>query len=277
MAARKPLRRLPRNKRAISPAISTAILTSAIIVMLLVTIVFVNNYLNGQIAQNEFNSMEQYMQTLGLQVDDVAWIPGRTQTLTYASKYGGITFRSPALTYDFYFNGLLVANFSVGVVMFNIPVSSYSVGNNYFDELFPSSNGFLQNGTGAPVGRVFVTEEMPMQDGSYIRVVVAPIVRQLNAVINGVNYAEFYLPVLNQGPSPQLTQSVTLTGVNVQQEIYNNVNNVTITVTFPNAVGMGLSSGFFNFAATSQTVILGSNSVVEIYGGIVTVSLGVSA
>jgi hypothetical protein len=40
---------------------------------------------------------------------------------------------------------------------------------------------------------------------------------------------------------------------------------------------MGLTPGFFSFAATSQTVILGSNSVVEIYGGSVAVSLGVSA
>jgi len=269
-------RQLRNNNRAISPAISTTILTAAIIVMLLVVIVFVNNYLNGQIAQNEFSSMEQFMQTLGLQVDDVAWIPGRTQTLTYTSKYGAITFRSPALTYSFYFNGLLVANFSVGVIMYNIPVSSYSIANNYFEELFPSSNSFLQNGTAAPVGRVFVTEEMPMPDGSYIRVVVAPIVRQLNAMINGVNYADFYLPILNQGSSPELSQSVTLTGLNVQQEIFNNVNNVTIDVTFPNAVGMGLASGFFNFAATSQTVMLGPNSVVEIFGGNVTVSLGSS-
>jgi hypothetical protein len=274
MAARKSLRRFRRNKRGISPAVSETILTSAIIVMLLVAIAFVNSYLNGQIAQNEFNSMKQFMQTLGLQVDDVAWIPGRTQTLTYTSKYGAITFRSPALTYSFYFDGLLVASFNVGVIMYNIPVSSYSIANNYFDEIFPSSNSFLQNGTAAPVGRIFVTEEIPMQDGSYIRVVVAPIVRQLNAVINGINYADFYLPILNQGPSPELSQSVTLTGINVQQEIFNNVNNVTIDVAFPNAVGMGLSSGFFNFAATSQTVILGQNSVVQIFGGNVTVSLG---
>jgi hypothetical protein len=277
MAAGKHLRLLRKNKKAISPAVSSTILTSAIVVMLLVTIGFVNSYLNGQIAQNEFKSMEQFMQTLGLQVDDVAWIPGRTQTLTYASKYGAITFRSPALTYSFYFNGLPVASFSVGAIMFNIPVSSYSIANNYFAELFPSSTSFLQNGTAAPVGRVFVTEKMPMQDGSYIRVVVAPIVRQLNAVINGVNYVEFYLPILNQGSSPELSQSVTLTGMNVQQTIFSNVNNVTIAVTFPNAVGMGLSSGFFNFAATSQTVILGQNSVVQIFGGNVTVSLGSSA
>jgi len=277
MVTRKSLRRLRKNKRALSPAISTTILTSAIVVMLLVAIAFVNSYLNGQIAQNDFNSMKQLMQTVGLQVDDVAWIPGRTQTLTYASKYGGITFRSPALTYNFYFDGSLAASFSVGVILFNIPTGSYSVANNYFEEIFPSSNSFLQNGTSAPVCRVFVTEEIPMQDGNYIRVVVAPIVRQLNALINGVSYARFYLPILNQGSSPELSQSVTLTGINVPHNIFSNVNNVTITVGFPNAVGMGLTSGFFKFAATSQTVMLGSNSVVEIYGGNVTVSLGISA
>lgn len=277
MAARKFLRRLRKNKQAISPAVSSTILTSAIVVMLLVTIAFVNSYLNGQIAQNDFSSMKQFMQTVGLQVDDVAWIPGRTQTLTYASKYGGITFRSPALTYSFYFDGSLVASFPVGVILFNIPTSSYSVANNYFEELFPSSNSFLQNGTSAPVSRAFITEKIPMQDGNYIRIVVAPIVRQLNALINGISYARFYLPILNQGSAPQLSQSVTLTGINVLHEISSNVNNVTIVVAFPNAVGMGLTSDFFNFAATSQSVILGQNSVVEIYGGNVTVSLGVSA
>jgi uncharacterized membrane protein len=279
MTTRNSLRRLRRNKKAISPAISTVILTSAIVVMLLVTLSFVNNYLNGQVAQNDFNSMQQFMQTLGLQVDDVAWIPGRTQTLTFASRYGQITFRSPALTYSFYFDGSPVANFSVsvGVILFSILTSDYSIANNYFQEIFPSSNSFLQNGTSAPVCRVFVTEKLPMQDGNYIRIVAAPIVRQLNSVINNVNYARFYLPILNQGSSPQLAQSVTLSGINVPHQISSNVNIVTINVTFPNGVGMGLTSGFFNFAAVSQTVILGPSSVVEIYGGSVTVSLGVSA
>ncbi|MGA2768271.1 MAG: hypothetical protein ABSF24_08155 [Candidatus Bathyarchaeia archaeon] len=277
MALRNSLRRWRKNKRAISSAISTTILTSAIIVMLLVTITFVNSYLNGQIAQNDFNSMKQFMQTLGLQVDDVAWIPGRTQTLTYASKYGEVTFRSPALTYSFYFDGSLVASFNVGAILFSIPTSDYSVANNYFEEIFPSSNSFLQNGTSAPVCKAFVIEKVPMQDGNYIRIVIAPIVRQLNSMINNVNYARFYLPILNQGSSPQLAQSVTLTGINVPHQISSNVTTVTITVAFPNGVGMGLTSDFFNFLATSQTVILGPNSVVEIYGGNVTVSLGASA
>jgi hypothetical protein len=268
-----------RNRRAVSPAVSTTILTSAIVVMLVITVSFVNTYLNRQIAQNDFNSMKQVMQNVGLQVDDVAWIPGRTQTVTFASKYGQITFRSPALTYNFYFNGLLVANFNVGIILYNIPISQYSFANNYFQEIFPASNSLLQNGSSAPICRSFVVEKMPMPDGSYVRVALVPIVRQLNATINGVPYTRFYLPILTSAPSPELSQSVTLTGLNVYHGTYSNVNNVTITLGFPNAdnlTGMGLDSGFFNFASTSQTVTL-SNAVAEIYGGNVTVSLGLAS
>ncbi len=276
MIARSFLGKLRKNKRAVSPAISTTILTAAIVVMLLVVIGFVNSYLNGQIAQNDFNSMKQFMQTIALQADDVAWIPGRTQTLTFASKFGQVTFQSLALTYSFYFDGSLVKSFDVGAILFSMPVNEYSLANNYFEELFPSSRSLLQNGTSAPVCRTFITEKMPMQDGSYIRIVAVPIVRQLNATINTVSYARFYLPRFLTGSSPELSQSVTLTGLNVYHGIFSNVNKIMISMTFPNT-GIGLTSDFFNFDAANQTVSLGGNSVVEIYGGDVTVSLGLSA
>src|SRR5271157_1115343 len=278
--ARRISRHLRNDNRAISPAISTTILTAAIVVMLLVVISFVNSYLDGQIAQNDFNSMKQFMQTIAQQADDVAWIPGRTQTLAFASKYGQVTFQSPALTYSFYFDGSLVASFPVGAILFSIPVGEYSVANNYFEEIFPSSQDLLQNGTSAPVCRTFVTEKLPMQDGNYIRIVVVPIVRQLNATINAVSYARFYLPIFFRGSSPELSQSVTLTGLNVFHGIFSNdsnsTNTVTISMDFPDA-GNGLTADFFNFNSANQTVVLGSNSVVEIYGGNVTVSLGISA
>jgi hypothetical protein len=160
--------------------------------------------------------------------------------------------------------------------MFSIPVYDYTVANNYFEEIFPSSQDLLQNGTSAPVCRAFAIEKIPMQDGSYIRVVVVPIVRQLNTVISAVSYDSFYLPIFNTGSSPELAQSVTLTGLNVYYGISSNVHNVTISITFPNPA-MGLTPSFFNFDTTSQTVILGSNpSVVEIYGGNLTVSLGLA-
>lgn len=275
MPARNPLTRLQKNKRAISPAISTVILTSAIVVMLLATIVFANNYLSGQIAQNEFNAMSQSMQTLGLQVDQVAWIPGQTQTLTYTTKYGQVLLRSPALTYNFFFDGVLVASFNVTIILFAMPTSNYGVANNYFKEIYPSSTSFLQNGTSAPICRIFNVEQLPMPDGSYIRTVVAPIVREIKASINGVTYLRFYLPILSLGSNLQPSHSVTLTGTNVFYTTKSNVNSVTISVAFPSNATMGLTSSFFNFNAPSQTFTVGAN-VVEIYGGNVTVSLGLS-
>ncbi len=274
MALRNSLRRLRRNNRAISPAISTTILTSAIIVMLLVVVVFANNYLNARIAENEFSEMKQFMQTIGLQIDDVAWIPGRTQTMRYASKYGSVKVQSPALNYSFYSDGTLVANFSVGVILFNIPVSAYSIGNNYFEQIFPSSKSFLQQNASAPVSRLFVVEKLPMLDGSYVRIVVAPIIRQLSSIVNNITYVRLYLPILENGPSPHLSQSVTLTGRDISHETISTGNNVTIEVKFPNGNGTGLTSDFFNFEKTSETVNVTSDSVVEIYTGNVTVSLG---
>ena len=273
MAGGKPSRwRI--DKQAVSPAISTVILTSAIIVLLLVAILFANNLLNGQVAQNEFNSMTQSMETLGLQIDQVAWIPGQTQTLSYTTKYGQVLLRSPALTYNFYFNGSLVWSSNSSIILFAMPVTNYGVANNYSQEVYPSSTSFLQNGTSTPVCRIFTVEQLPMPDGSYIRTVVVPIVRELNAVINGVTYVRFYLPILNNGLNLQPSTSVTLTGTNVFYTTLPNINNVTITVAFPSSTTLGLTSGFFNFNATSQTVMVSSNSIVEIYGGNVTVSLG---
>jgi len=274
---RNLLPHLRKDKRAISPAISTTILTSAIVIMLLVTITFANNYLNARVAENEFTAMKQFMQTVGLQIDDVAWIPGRTQTMRYASKYGHVKVESPALNYSFYFDNNLVANFTVGVILFSIPVSAYSVGNYYFERIFPSSDSFLQNNVSAPISRVFVIEKLPMLDGSYVRIVIAPLIRQLNSMVNNITYVRLYLPIIKAGPNPQHSRTVTLTGKNVLRQSISSTNNVTIGLSFTSGPGTGLTSDFFNFEKTSETINVTSDSVVEIYTGEVIVSLGLYA
>jgi len=109
---------LKRSRKAVSPAISTVILTSAIVVLLLVTIVFANNFLTSRMTENEFSTMKQFMQTVGLQVDDVAWIPGRTQTIRYASRFGHVTFVEGVLVYSVYINTgagyVLLGNYTTG-------------------------------------------------------------------------------------------------------------------------------------------------------------------
>ncbi|MEM3700794.1 MAG: hypothetical protein QXL57_08045 [Candidatus Bathyarchaeia archaeon] len=270
---------LRKDERGVSPAISTVILTSAVVVLLLVAVVFANNFLTARMAENEFSAVKQFMQTVGLQIDDVAWIIGRTQTVRYASKYGQVNFESAALNYTVFVNGTVYfASYTTGILLFNMPISKYSVGNNYYESIFPSDKSFLQVGSSAPVSYVYVVEKLPMADGDYIRVVVVPIIRVLNSTISaggGVkNYFKFYLPVLKPSETnPRLSQSVTLTGRNVSVKTMASVNSVKISVSFPKS-SLGFGESFFNFDEIEETLNVPSGSIIEFYTSEVIVSLG---
>jgi hypothetical protein len=253
--------------------------------MILVAMSFANNFLDVRMAENEFSANKQFMLTTGLQIDDIAWTIGRTQTVRFSSKYGNVKFQSAALSYSFEVNTtlgweVLFTNVT-GMIMFNIPVSTYSVGNNYFERISPASNGsFLQQGPSAPVSHVFCVEKLPMNEGNYTRIVVVPSIRMLNSTIagpqqNATNYVKFYLPTLvPSSTNPYLSQSITMSGNDITKVIKSGVNKVRINVTFPNDGSLGFNSGFFNFDHISETKILPANSVVELYIGKVLVSLG---
>jgi len=90
---------LRRDERAVTPAISTVILTSAVVVMILLAMSFANNMLGSRLAENEYSTNKQFMLTTGLQVDDVAWTIGRTQTVRFSSEYGNLQFQKSTIRY----------------------------------------------------------------------------------------------------------------------------------------------------------------------------------
>jgi hypothetical protein len=165
------------------------------------------------------------------------------------------------------------------MILFNVPVSIYSVSNNYFERVMPSSNGsVLQQGPSAPVSQVFCVEKLPMNEGNYTRIVVVPSIRMLNSTIDGpqgtpTNYYKFYLPTLVQGNHLYRSQSITMTGNDITKVVQNGVTKVRIIVTFPND-DSGFDADFFNFDHYSEIVDLPDDSVVEFYIGKVIVTLG---
>lgn len=257
-------------------------MTSAVVVLLLVTVVFTNNFLDARMAENEFGAMKQFMQTTGLQMDDVAWTIGRTQTIRFASRYGHVNFESLALNYSVYVDKgagyVFLANYSTGIVLFNMPTSRYSISNNYHERISPASDSsFLQVGTSAPVCHVYVIEKVPMNDGNYIRVVAAPSVRMLNSTISTggevKNYFKLYMPVLNSGTNPRLSQSITLVGSTVSAKTESGINRIRIRVVTPKA-SLGFDQDFFHFDNAEKVVNLPPGSILQFYTGEVIVSLG---
>jgi len=278
------------GKRALSPVISTVILTGAIVALLGITMVFANGFLWSKIAEGEFNSAKQFMQTVGLAIDDVAWTVGRTETIRYSSKYGDITMMPSTLKYTVYVKTegsgtyQLFASYEVGVLLFNIPVSRYSVSNDYHELIFPSQDETLTlTGTSAPVARVFAVEKLPMSDGDYIRVVVAPSIRSLFSTINAsssVYYVKLYLPVVTKGSEARLAQSVTVTGSSISATTISHVTSINVTVSFLREDSPeNFDASFFNFPSLCQVIDIPpgyDDSVLEFYASEVTVEFGIN-
>jgi len=271
------LLRFLRCAKAVSPVVSTTILIGAVVVLITVAITFANTMLISRVAESEFNSMKQFMHTVGLQIDDVAWIIGRTQTVRYSSKYGHVDFVSDVLRYDVFVNDQPFANFTVGMIVYNMPISKYSLGDGYYEAVYPSDNSLLQKGTSAPVARTFVIERLVANTSSYIRVAVVPCLRIVNSTIatggSTKNYIKLYVPKLIAGEMPKRSLSITLTGnsLNILQE--DNVNSLKINVTYLKT-NQGFDTGFFNFKAPLETPSIPSNSMLQVYCSEVRVSLG---
>jgi hypothetical protein len=260
---------------------------AAVMVMVMVAISYASTILDSRLAENEFASCKQFMLATGLQIDNVAWTIGRTQTISYSSRYGSVKFLAFALNYSVQVHSAsgwetVLSNTTTGVVMFNMPISSYNLGNNYYERILPSQNSaFLQEGPSASVSQVFVYEIIPLNNENYLRIVAAPSVRVFNSSITGpasgtqTLYSKFFLPCLLGSPTnPNLSQSVTMVGGEVTKVVRSGIDRVNVTVSFPSA-SLGFNSTFFNFDRLVESKSLPAGSVVEFYIGKVTVALGI--
>jgi len=87
------------------------------------------------------------------------------------------------------------------------------------------------------------------------------------------NYFKFYLPILANGTSHHISQSVTLTGKNVWVKTESGVNAVKIHISFPRTSD-GFGSDFSNFDSEEKVISFSQPSIVEFYTSEVSVSLG---
>jgi hypothetical protein len=280
------MQELRRDKKAVSTAISSVIMIAAVMVMVMVAISYASTILDSRLAENEFTSCKQFMLATGLQVDNVAWTIGRTQTISFSSRYGNVQFLTLALNYSVQMHSssgweTVLSNVTTGMVLFNMPINSYNLGNNYYERILPSRNSaFLQEGPSASVSQVFVHEIIPLNNENYLRIVAAPSVRVFNSSISGPTqgtqtlYCKFFLPSLQRSATnPYLSQSITMVGGGVTKVVRSGIDKVNMTVSFPSA-SSGFNSTFFGFDRLTESKSLPAGSVVEFYIGKVTVSQG---
>ncbi|MEM0008109.1 MAG: hypothetical protein QXR89_07600 [Candidatus Bathyarchaeia archaeon] len=274
---------LKGNGRGVSPAISSVILTGAVVVLVIVAMNFAVNLRDSKIAENEFASVRQFMQTAAVQIDDIAWVPWRTQTFRYSRSYGSMSFMPNMLTFTIYFRNasgeyLFSSNVS-GVLAYNMPISRYNVYDGYFEPIYPTDSSladcFIFNGATAPVARVYAIEKL--STGSFVRLILNPCIRIAEANVSGKKQFRLYLPILYESSSRGNNPTVTFTS----RQISSNVKNATkirVVVTTTPVYG----AGFFAKSPQGPTTIidkeidLGGSSTVILYLSRVEVAIGVN-
>ena len=164
--------------------------------------------------------------------------------------------------------------------MFNLPTSSYSITNDYFESIYPVQDDSLTlTGTSAPVARVFVVEKLPMADGSYIRVVVVPTIRVLYSEITTgatTHYIRMYLPVLTAGEAPRLSQSITLTGDSLNAYTVNGVTSINVAVDFQEGSVFDFAFSNYPFGSEEDVFVPSGTVVLELYLSEVSVDFGLN-
>jgi hypothetical protein len=272
---------LLRRRRAVESIVATLMLLLITITTLSITLVFVQSNLTRGEAENNFVFAKVFMKTVGLQVDDVAWKTGQMDTIQYSSRDGEMFLREGILNYMVkvrYVGATVdtfIANYTLNGLFFSIPISKYSLDNNYFAEILPGdmSTLVLSDSTD-PVARVFVVQKNPIRDeGDYIRIGVVPVIRATSYSITtptGVGttttkYCKLLLAKLQTGPgTPSAPQYITLLGTDITARVLKGVETLTVTISYPKSA-LGYDNQFFRFPQETQTLNFEGGAEVEIY------------
>ena len=268
-----------KGVKGASPAVSAVIITAIVVSLVLVAMTFANNFLESRISESEFDSIKQFMQNTAVQIDDLAWIPGTVQTGRYSSRYGEMEFIPNALNYTIYYrnaSGEYLLCYGVsGILAFKMPISRYSISDNYFELVYPTNNSLVFEGATAPIARVYIIERAVA--GNYIRIILNPCIRLVESNFGGEKHYRLYLPTLYSEESPK--QHKTATFKSTQLINYRIGQNLGVTKIRIVVTPLIYDAEFFGFSPSEmeKTINIDSGSVVEAYISRVGVSIGLHA
>ena len=273
------------RRRGVSAIISTLLIMVTTMLVLSITLSFVQGTLTRKTGETDLESAKTFMKNVALQIDDVAWTNGRVDTAHFTTQFGLFEFLEDVVSYNVTFTNSTGSTFiriyDSNIFMFNIPTYRYSLSENYYELILPKQfDGISFIGSNSPIARVFAVQNSTVGNAEFIRVTVVPVFRIQNYTVrinanSTTNYVRLYLPELNNTYSSDLPKTIVLTGTSVNTELFSNINKIEIKVDFPLALSPdNYNNKFFKFPEPLSQVINFDVSNVEVFLGGVNVDYG---
>jgi hypothetical protein len=274
-----------RQAKAIAPVVSTLFLMAVMMIGVTLGFSFIQANLALRSAEYDFVAAKSFMERVGLHIDDVAWVTGRTETVRYTAQNGELDVERAVLRYSIQlYDGtdpspISEFSFDVGAIFFNIPTSLYSLSDGYFERIHPEiSEELVVSGTSGPITQVFAIQphSIPNED-AYLKVAIAPLLRYVvsNVSLPGqsISYIRFYLLSPIVGDAPATSQSITLTGKSIALYRASDIDHIQVTVSFPQ-LDQGYDNNFFQFPQVTQTINVPTGTEFELFMSEVEVNIG---
>ena len=269
-----------KKRRGMSPIISTLLIMVTTMFALSFTVSFVQSSLSRRENENDYEFAKVFMNTVGLQMDEVAWRPSQRESIQYTSQYAELYVREVILRYEIIVkhvgstNETIITTIDCNGLFFSIPVSRYSLGNDYFANIQPDSMiSLVQMNTTSPIVRVFAVQKNPIvNENDYIRIGIVPLIRgipfSITSGVSKTNYLKLFIVRINKGTETGgQPKTIALTGVSVNAQVFSDVEYIKVNLSFPKGPE-GYSNEFFRFPETSQIINYGSEGVnLELYVG----------
>lgn len=247
-----------KNTRAVSPAISAAILTAATIVMVLVATQSAYSALEHQQGESELQAIQKSFLTFDDAVRDVAWSRGSSMTSRFTCKYGYLEMvPNYALTVNISLPGetsIIQAYDNVtGSLRYNLSTSYLTLGAGYQKYLSGNSSTIIDVST-EDVGQLLLSQTSFINvDLNYrVRVSMEPLIGTYSYVdiliikFDAAQKQSFVgdqnLAAKNVGISTTSYGPYTLTSNSFTIDVDLNGSNSSVTETFP----QGATQAVFN-------------------------------
>ncbi len=176
-------RRISKNKRAASPAISTVIITAVTVVLVLITGTYANQVLERQRGSAELETVKKSILSFDDAIRDVAWDRDSSRSVRFTVNYGDLRLLPDALTLAVSVQGYQNASYSstTGYVRYSISTSYVTMGEGTVIYLLGSSDTVSTESTGS-AGRV-----CSAQTGSWINTTLSYGVKAMKIYTVQVN------------------------------------------------------------------------------------------